>query len=42
VLAEGQIWRNDSIIGTTFHARAIGQASGALLTDVEGTAYRTG
>ena len=41
-LAEGQTWRNDSIVGTTFHARAIGRAPGGLLTEVEGTAFRTG
>jgi proline racemase len=41
-LAEGQTWRNDSIVGTTFHARAIGHAPGGLLTEVEGTAFRTG
>jgi proline racemase len=41
-LAEGQTWRNDSIVGTTFHARAIGEAPGGLLTEVEGTAFRTG
>jgi proline racemase len=41
-LAEGQAWRNDSIVETTFHARAIGEAPGGLLTEVEGTAYRTG
>jgi proline racemase len=35
-------WRNDSIAGTTFHARAIGEAPGGLLTEVEGTAFRTG
>jgi proline racemase len=32
VLAEGQTWRNDSIIGTTFHARMIGDAPEGLLT----------
>jgi proline racemase len=42
VLAEGQTWRNDSIVGTTFRARAIGQAEDGLLTEVEGTAFRTG
>jgi proline racemase len=42
VLAEGQTWRNDSIVGTTFYARAIGQAPDGLLTEVEGTAFRTG
>jgi proline racemase len=41
-LVEGQTWRNDSIVGTTFHARAIGHAPGGLLTEVEGTAFRTG
>jgi proline racemase len=41
-LVEGQTWRNDSIVGTTFHARAIGTAAGGLLTEVEGTAFRTG
>jgi proline racemase len=41
-LAEGQTWRNDSIVGTTFHARAIGQGPDGLLTEVEGTAFRTG
>ena len=36
-------WRNDSIVGTTFHARAIGgRRGGGVLTEVEGTAYRTG
>jgi proline racemase len=41
-LAEGQSWRNDSIVGTTFHARAISQAPDGLLTEVEGMAFRTG
>jgi proline racemase len=31
-LGEGQTWRNDSIIGTTFHARTIGHAPEGLLT----------
>jgi proline racemase len=42
VTATGQTWRNDSIAGTTFHARAIGEAPEGLLTEVEGTAFRTG
>ncbi|HZA75930.1 MAG TPA: proline racemase family protein [Acidimicrobiales bacterium] len=42
VLSAGQTWRNDSIIGTTFHARAIGTADEGVLTEVEGMAYRTG
>jgi proline racemase len=41
-IAEGQTWRNDSIVGTTFHARAVGRAPDGLLTEVEGTAFRTG
>jgi proline racemase len=41
-LAEGQTWRNDSIVETTFHARAIGHAPDGLLTEVHGTAFRTG
>ena len=41
-LADAQTWRNDSIVGTTFRARAIGQTPDALLTEVEGTAFRTG
>ena len=41
-LADGERWRNDSIIGTTFHARTIGHAPEGLLTEVEGTAFRTG
>ena len=41
-LAEGQRWRADSIIGTSFHARAIGRTPAGLLTEVQGTAFRTG
>jgi proline racemase len=41
-LAFGQTWRNDSIVGTTFLARAIGKVEAGVLTEVEGTAYRTG
>ena len=41
-LDEGQTWRADSIVGTTFHARAIGRTTDGLLTEVEGTAFRTG
>ena len=42
-LAEGQTWRNDSIVGTTFHARGrSARAPRGLLTEVEGTAFRTG
>ena len=41
-LAGAQTWRNDSIVGTSFHARALGEAPGGLLTEVEGMAFRTG
>jgi proline racemase len=41
-LGEGETWRNDSIVGTTFLARALGSPPEGLLTEVEGTAFRTG
>jgi proline racemase len=41
-LAEGQTWRNDSIVGTTFRARMLGEVPEGVLTEVEGTAFRTG
>jgi proline racemase len=41
-LAAEQIWRNESIIGTTFDARSIGTSDEGVLTEVEGMAYRTG
>jgi proline racemase len=41
-LTQGQTWRNDSIIGTTFYARALGTTDEGVLTEVEGMAYRTG
>jgi proline racemase len=41
-LSDRQPWRNDSIVGTSFTARAVGAAPGGLLTEVEGTAFRTG
>jgi proline racemase len=41
-LGLGDTWRNDSIVGTTFLARAIGEVADGVLTEVEGTAYRTG
>jgi proline racemase len=41
-LADGETWRVDSIVGTTFYARAVGHAPEGLLTEVEGTAFRTG
>jgi proline racemase len=41
-LGDGATWRADSIVGTTFTARAIGETTGGLLTEVEGTAFATG
>jgi proline racemase len=41
-IALGETWRNDSIVKTTFHARATGHAPAGVLTEVEGTAFRTG
>jgi proline racemase len=42
VIAEGQTWRNDSVVETTFRARAVGQSPDGVLTEVEGEAFRTG
>jgi proline racemase len=41
-LAGGGVLRNDSIVGTTFLARILGEGDGGLLTEVEGMAFRTG
>jgi proline racemase len=41
-LEPGSAWRNDSIVDTTFRARAIGETAAGVLTEVEGTAFRTG
>jgi proline racemase len=41
-LADGESWRNDSIIGTSFRASLLGRVDGGVLTEVEGTAFRTG
>ena len=41
-LADGQTWRADSIVGTTFYAGAIGRSRDGVLTEVRGTAFRTG
>jgi proline racemase len=38
----GDTWRNDSIAGTTFTARAIGETADGVRTEVSGTAFRTG
>jgi proline racemase len=41
-LGEGDVLRHDSIVDTTFHARLAGETPEGVLTEVEGTAYRTG
>jgi len=41
-MKEGDELRHDSIIGTTFAARIVGSAPEGVLTEVEGTAYKTG
>ena len=41
-VAEGDSWRNDSIIGTSFRARVVGRVASGFITEVEGTAFRTG
>jgi proline racemase len=42
MLDDDESWRNDSIIGTSFRARMLGRVPGGVLTEVEGTAFRTG
>ena len=45
-LEEGRALRHDSIVGTTFHARIVERVTAegreAVVTEVEGMAYRTG
>jgi proline racemase len=41
-LVEGQEFRHDSIVDTTFLARVLGETPEGVLTEVEGTAFRTG
>jgi len=41
-LDDGDSWRNDSVIGTSFRATLLGRVDGGVLTEVEGTAFRTG
>jgi proline racemase len=42
VLDDGESWRNDSIIGTSFRACVVGRVPGGVVTEVEGRAFRTG
>jgi proline racemase len=41
-LEPGQVLRHDSIVGTTFSARVVERTAEGLVTEVEGTAFRTG
>jgi proline racemase len=41
-LTDGEVLRHDSIIGTTFTARIVDRSDEGVVTEVEGTAYRTG
>jgi len=41
-LGEGDVLRHDSIVDTTFQARIVGATTEGVVTEVEGTAYRTG
>jgi proline racemase len=41
-LREGLALRHDSIVGSTFIARVVGESADGVLTEVEGMAYRTG
>jgi len=41
-IAAGDIWRNDSMAGTSFTAQAIDDVAEGVLTEVSGTAFRTG
>ena len=41
-LGPGEAWVNESIVGTSFTARALEDTPAGLLTEVEGTAFRTG
>jgi proline racemase len=41
-LRRDQVLRHDSIVGTTFTARVVGEAEDGVLTEVTGMAYRTG
>ena len=41
-MKEGDVLRHDSIVGTTFSARIVNTTAEGVLTEVEGTAYRTG
>jgi proline racemase/trans-L-3-hydroxyproline dehydratase len=41
-LRTGDVLRHDSIVGTRFDARIVGQTAEGVVTEIEGTAFRTG
>jgi len=41
-LADGQVLRHSSIVGTTFLGRIVDVVEGGVITEVEGAAYQTG
>jgi proline racemase len=41
-IGPGEVLRHDSVIGTTFTARVLGEVDGGVATEVRGAAYRTG
>lgn len=41
-LGLGQVLRHDSIVGSTFLGRVVEQTASGIITEVSGTAYRTG
>lgn len=41
-LADGQVLRHSSIVGTTFLGRVVDVVDGGVITEVEGAAYQTG
>jgi proline racemase len=41
-IGDGDSWRNDSIVASSFVARSLGAVPDGLLTEVQGNAFRTG
>jgi proline racemase len=39
---EGETLRHDSIVGTTFTGRIAGETADGVITEIEGTAFKTG
>jgi proline racemase len=41
-LEPGEVLRHESVVGTTFSGRVVGRTAEGLITEIEGTAFRTG